>query len=93
MIFKLFLAQRRFQLTTLFTVSGIAFLNLAPRTFAHYALGGRTPTNFIEGFISGLAHPIIKLDRFAFVVASGLIAAGVTRGIFIPILFILATNQ
>lgn len=88
---KLLLAQRRFQLAMLFAVGAIAFLNSATPALAHHAMGGKTPTNFFEGFLSGLAHPIIGIDHFAFVVASGLIAAGVTRGMTIPIFFILAT--
>jgi urease accessory protein len=58
---------------------------------AHHPLDGRIPSNFFEGFISGLAHPIIGLDHFAFVVASGLMAIGIPQGILIPIGFVIAT--
>lgn len=59
---------------------------------AHHALGGKTPANFFEGFISGLAHPVIGLDHFAFVVAIALIAAFKEKfGIFIPVIFVLTT--
>jgi urease accessory protein len=59
---------------------------------AHHALGGKLPNNFLEGFISGLAHPVIGLDHFAFVVAVGLLAAlKGKKGIFLPIAFILTT--
>ncbi|WP_242028453.1 HupE/UreJ family protein [Pseudanabaena sp. FACHB-2040] len=58
---------------------------------AHHATGGSTPTNAFTGFISGLAHPVIGPDHFAFVVAVGLIAAFSLRGIVLPIAFVLAT--
>ncbi|HIK11523.1 MAG TPA: HupE/UreJ family protein [Oscillatoriaceae cyanobacterium M33_DOE_052] len=67
----------------------------ASPAMAHHAFGGETPTNFWEGFLSGLAHPIIGLDHFAFVVAVGLlavaIAPGKSIGIAIPAGFILTT--
>lgn len=58
---------------------------------AHHAIGGSTPTNAFEGFVSGLAHPIIGPDHFAFVVAIGLIATLSLRGIVLPVAFVLAT--
>lgn len=68
---------------------GISILLSASPAAAHHAFGGKTPSNFFEGFLSGLAHPIIGLDHFAFVVAIGLLAAIKERGIFIPIAFVL----
>ncbi|AFZ34683.1 HupE/UreJ protein [Stanieria cyanosphaera PCC 7437] len=59
---------------------------------AHHAIGGTTPDNFFEGFISGLAHPVIGLDHFAFVVAISLVAVLKEKfGFFIPVVFVLAT--
>jgi urease accessory protein len=58
---------------------------------AHHVMGGRTPSNFVEGFLSGLAHPVIGLDHLAFIVAMG-VACGVARlNIAIPALFIVAS--
>ncbi|MEP0930013.1 MULTISPECIES: HupE/UreJ family protein [Cyanophyceae] len=69
----------------------IATLLLLPLpSLAHHPLGGRVPANFAEGFLSGLAHPIIGLDHLAFVVAVGLLAAVSTWGIAIPAAFVLA---
>ena len=69
----------------------IAALLLLPLpSLAHHPLGGRVPANFAEGFLSGLAHPIIGLDHLAFVVAVGLLAAFSTWGIAIPAAFVLA---
>lgn len=59
---------------------------------AHHLIGGRTPSNLFEGFFSGLAHPVIGLDHFAFVVAVGLVAAlKPQKGVWIPVAFILST--
>jgi urease accessory protein len=69
---------------------GFLFLITAQQALAHHATGGKTPTNFFEGFISGLAHPVIGLDHLAFVVAIGLIAAGQVNGTIIPAGFVLA---
>ncbi len=55
------------------------------------AMAGQTPDNFWNGFLSGLAHPIIGLDHLAFVVASGLIAVGMEQGLLIPLAFAIAT--
>ncbi len=64
---------------------------LAPQpALAHHALGSRVPSNFIEGFLSGLAHPVIGLDHLAFVVAIGLLAVGRVRGAWLPAGFVVA---
>ncbi|MEG3438670.1 HupE/UreJ family protein [Pannus brasiliensis CCIBt3594] len=73
------------------SIAALLSLAIAPNALAHHALGGRTPNNFLEGFISGLAHPIIGFDHFAFVVASGLLAVGLEQGLSIPIAFVVAT--
>ncbi len=68
----------------------LLLLLMAQPATAHHVFGGRTPANFFEGFLSGLAHPIIGLDHFAFVVSMGLIAAGIVNGMGIIIAFLLA---
>lgn len=68
----------------------LLLLIIAQPANAHHAFGNQTPSNFFEGFLSGLAHPIIGLDHFAFVVAIGLIATTIIGGIAIPIAFILS---
>ncbi|MBZ8182968.1 HupE/UreJ family protein [Oscillatoria salina] len=79
------------QIAGLVTLTGLFFLSNSNQVMAHHAFGGQTPDNFFEGFLSGLAHPIIGLDHFAFVVAVGLLAATVNKGIFSLISFVLAT--
>jgi urease accessory protein len=57
---------------------------------AHHLMGGKTPSTFAEGILSGVGHPIIGPDHLAFLVALG-IAVGVSRISFVnPFLFLLA---
>src|SRR5438552_688041 len=46
-------------------VSLLAVLAATP-AFAHHVMGGRTPATFMEGLLSGLAHPLIGPDHLAF---------------------------
>ena len=69
----------------------VGILSFAQGAMAHHPFGGETPSNFVEGFLSGMGHPVIGLDHLAFVVASGLIAAGLVGGVAIPVAFVLAT--
>ncbi|NJL20961.1 MAG: HupE/UreJ family protein [Leptolyngbyaceae cyanobacterium SM1_3_5] len=80
--------DRRWQKAT-FLISTSLFLLTATPAFAHHPFGEKTPANFFEGFLSGLGHPIIGLDHFAIVVSIGLLAAVHSRGIFIPIAFLI----
>ncbi|NET55247.1 MAG: hypothetical protein F6K47_03325 [Symploca sp. SIO2E6] len=70
-------------------IVGISLLLSASPALAHHPFGGETPSNFFEGFFSGLGHPVVGPDHFAFVVAVGLLAAIKERGILIPIAFVL----
>ncbi len=51
------------------------FLAGASPAFAHHVSGGETPVTFGEGLLSGLGHPVIGVDHFAFIVAVGIAAA------------------
>jgi urease accessory protein len=68
----------------------VGALSVATPAFAHHAMGGGMPSNLIEGFLSGIAHPLIGPDHFAFIVSVGLLAATRKRGIVIPVAFVLA---
>ena len=61
--------------------------------FAHHAMGGNTPSTFGQGFISGLAHPVIGVDHLAFIVGVGLLAAacGKAYRLTLPLLFVAMT--
>ncbi|PSR17529.1 urease accessory protein UreJ [filamentous cyanobacterium CCP3] len=68
----------------------LSSLALAAPALAHHPFGGSTPTNAIQGFLSGLGHPVIGLDHLAFVVVIGLLAAAMGQGLMMPITFTLA---
>ena len=72
-----------------FVIVIILLLTTTP-VMAHHVMDGKMPSNFFEGFMSGLGHPIIGFDHLTFIVSVGLFAAIKSQGIFIPISFILS---
>lgn len=79
--------QRSIAGALLLAAGVLAFPNPAA---AHHAMGNRLPVNAFEGFVSGLAHPIIGIDHFAFVVALGLLCVGQRRGAIVLAAFIIS---
>src|SRR5215510_12231222 len=42
----------------------VAALSLfATSAFAHHVMGGKTPSTFVEGLLSGVGHPVIGPDH------------------------------
>lgn len=82
---RTFNLNRVLQLTTV-----LLMLFISTPALAHHPMGGKTPSNFVEGFWSGVAHPVIGFDHFAFIVAVGLLAATKRQGILIAIAFVLS---
>ncbi|MBE9028358.1 HupE/UreJ family protein [filamentous cyanobacterium LEGE 11480] len=73
------------------TVLGsLLVLLLAVPALAHHPLGGSLPSTPLEGLMSGLAHPVIGVDHFAFLIAAGLVGILIENGFVIPIVFVLA---
>ena len=65
---------------------------LAAPASAHHPNGSEIPSNFVQGFLSGIGHPVIGIDHLVFVVAIGLLAALSKKlGRFIPVTFVVAT--
>ncbi|MEA5533248.1 HupE/UreJ family protein [Crocosphaera sp. XPORK-15E] len=83
--------QQRFNLSIILTL--FTLLILTQSASAHHPFGGKTPSNLFEGFFSGLGHPIIGLDHFAFIIASGLLGTRFKQGFLIPIAFVVATME
>lgn len=87
--------KRRILIGTVFLGSAV-FLGLvgllltATPVIAHHPLGGEAPKSLFEGLISGIGHPIIGPDHLAFVIAIGLLAARLRRGVTVPIAYLLA---
>lgn len=63
---------------------------LANPAMAHHAMGGKLPTEWWHGLLSGLAHPVIGLDHLMFVIAIGLVSIKPMRGLLIPAFFVIA---
>jgi urease accessory protein len=58
---------------------------------AHHMTGGKVPVGAVQGFLSGLAHPVLGLDHLAVVLALGLLSVTIRRGKSIPFAFLLAS--
>lgn len=63
-------------------------LLIATPASAHHPFGGNTPTNWVEGLLSGLGHPVIGPDHLVFVIAVGLLAAVSRSGFWVPTAFL-----
>ncbi len=74
-------------------LTGGAGLLMAAPASAHHFMEGQIPTSSFQGFLSGLAHPIIGLDHFAFVLIVGLLAAALSGAsrYLVPGAFVAAT--
>ena len=59
--------------------------------FAHHVMGGQTPQTFGQGLLSGVAHPLIDIGHFAFVIAVGITAALTGRIWTLAIAFVAGT--
>lgn len=79
-----------FQMATIPLLAIIITFSFTGKAMAHHPFGGTTPDTFLTAFLSGLGHPVIGFDHFAFVVASGLLAAGLVQGAMIPLAFVVA---
>ena len=54
-------------------------------------MDGELPSTFWQGLLSGLGHPIIGIDHFAFIVGVGLVSYLVGRIALLPLLFVAGT--
>jgi urease accessory protein len=66
----------------------LAMLLIAAPAQAHHVMGGRTPSTLMEGFLSGLGHPIVGIDHLAFIVAMGIAVGVAGLHLALPALFI-----
>ena len=64
-------------------LAGLPFLLAATPASAHHVMDGALPATFMQGLLSGIGHPVIGLDHFAFVVALG-VAAAFMRTVWAP---------
>jgi urease accessory protein len=57
---------------------------------AHHLMGGKIPSTFTEGILSGIGHPIIGPDHLAFLVALGIVVGVRRLSLVTPFLFLAA---
>lgn len=57
---------------------------------AHHAMGGKPVSTGFEGFISGVAHPVIGVDHLAMVIAIGVLSALLRPGFLVAGTFVLS---
>jgi urease accessory protein len=74
--------------STLALFAATAFPTVA---HAHHAMGKATPSNSFEGFVSGLAHPVIGIDHLLFVLAVGAACYAFRRGAGTVAAFLVST--
>ena len=66
-----------------FTVAVAAAIAALPLpASAHHFMDAGLPETFAQGFLSGLAHPVIGPDHAAFIVGAGFLLALVERGMW-----------
>jgi urease accessory protein len=87
---KFFPEQKAFKHLAMGLFLNIGLLLVAFPASAHHGTRAEIPTDFFQGFMSGIAHPLIGIDHFAFILSVGLLAATQQKGVFIPISFVLA---
>ena len=72
-------------------LAALAALAFPTFAHAHHAMGKATPSSFFDGFASGLAHPVIGIDHFLFVLALGAVCYAFRRGAGTAAAFLAAT--
>ena len=70
--------------------TGLALLAAAP-AHAHHMMGGETPSNVMQGLLSGLGHPVIGIDHLAFIVGIGVVVGAFGLNLALPVLFVAAS--
>jgi len=63
----------------------------APVAFAHHLMGGKVPDTAWQGLLSGLGHPIIGVDHFAFIVGVGCMSRMVGQMTLLPLWFVIGS--
>ena len=51
-------------------------------------MGGELPQNFLNGILSGIAHPIIGFDHLAFILTFGIITSYFKNKVILPLYFV-----
>jgi urease accessory protein len=71
--------------------AAVVVVPFVPPAFAHHVMGGELPGTAWQGVLSGLGHPIIGIDHFAFIVGVGLMSHLAGRLALLPLPFVVGT--
>jgi len=58
---------------------------------AHHVMDYAMPVTALDGFLSGLGHPVIGLDHLLFIAGAGVLAAPLRRGFLLPLVFVVGS--
>ena len=83
------MARSRKAAPAVITVAAVALT--ADPALAHHVMGGAMPATAWQGLLSGLGHPVIGFDHFAFVIGVGLMSWLAGRRMLLPLVFVAAT--
>jgi urease accessory protein len=66
------------------------FFFFASPAWAHHVMGGKLPSTFLEGLLSGLGHPILGPEHLAVLLAVGVVVGASGLSLMLPAAFIAA---
>jgi urease accessory protein len=65
-------------------------LLIATPALAHHVMGGRLPSTFLEGLLSGLGHPVLGPEHLGFLMAVAVVVGACGLSLALPALFVAA---
>lgn len=72
-------------------LAAVPFLFATASASAHHVMGGKIPSTFVEGLLSGLGHPVIGPDHLAFLLGMGIAVGFGGLNLALPALFVVAS--
>ena len=66
-------------------------LVLAWPASAHHVMGGKLPSTWLQGFLSGLGHPLIGPEHLGFLIAVAIVVGACGLSLALPAVFVAAT--
>jgi urease accessory protein len=73
-------------------VFAAALVMAATPAAAHHPMGGKLPSTFMEGLLSGVGHPVIGPDHLAFILGIGIAASLMSAGFALVAAFVAAST-
>jgi urease accessory protein len=85
------MSSKSILLSRLSIACALSLAALPAPALAHHVMDGGMPSTFAQGLLSGIGHPVIGLDHFAFVAGVGIASAFMSGGAVAILAFIGAT--